>query len=58
VRIVSSRILRGGEPEDMQSRLDQVLRQESSLRLSTRESRLRLDLALYRRLQELAQTRP
>jgi len=58
VRIVSSRILHGGQPEALQVQLDQALQRESSLRLSTRESHLQLDLALLRRLQQLAQTRP
>jgi F-type H+-transporting ATPase subunit epsilon len=58
VRIVSSRILHGGEPEVLQSQLDEILQREGSLRVSTRESQLRLDLALYKRLQQLAQTHP
>ena len=58
VCIVSGRILHGGEPEVLQSRLDEMLRREGSLRVSTRESEVRLDLALYKRLQLLTQARP
>jgi F0F1-type ATP synthase epsilon subunit len=56
VRIVSSRFLNGEQPEALQTALDAVLEQESSLRISTRESQLQLELALARRMQQLAQT--
>jgi hypothetical protein len=56
VHIVSTRILHGGEPEVLKSRLDELLQREGSLRVSTRESQLRMDLALHKRLQQLAQT--
>ncbi|HYA76688.1 MAG TPA: F0F1 ATP synthase subunit epsilon [Burkholderiaceae bacterium] len=55
VCIVSRRFLRGEEPEALQSQLDALLEREGMLRLSTRASRERLDLAFYKRLQELAQ---
>lgn len=55
VRIVSRRFLAGDEPEALLRQLDALLAGEQSLRLSLRESRGQLDLALMRRLQELAQ---
>lgn len=58
VRIVSRRFLQGEQPEVLQTQLDQLLESESVLRLSTRESRERLDLAFYKRMQQLAQTQP
>lgn len=56
VRIVSSRFIRNASPEALQSSLDDLLARESNLRMSTRESQLRLDLALYKKMQQLAQT--
>jgi len=58
VRIVSRRFLQGEEPEALQTQLDELLERESVLRLSTRESREQLDLALYRRMQQLSETQP
>ena len=58
VRIVSRRFLQGEEPEVLQTQLDRLLASESMLRVSTRESRERLDLAFYKRMQQLAQTQP
>ena len=58
VCLVSRRFLRGDTPEALQSRLDELLERETQLRLSTRESREQLDLAFYRRMQQLAQARP
>ena len=56
VCIVSRRFLRGEEPEALQTMLDELLEREGELRLSTRESRERLDLAFYKRMQQLSQT--
>lgn len=58
VRVVSRRFLQGDEPEALQTQLDELLERESVLRLSTRESREQLDLALYRRMQQLSETQP
>jgi len=58
VSIVSRRFLRGEEPEVLQTQLDDLLEREGMLRLSTRESREQLDLAFYKRMQQLAQTQP
>lgn len=57
VRIVSGRFLFGDEPEALLANLDALLTQEHALRVSTRESRMRLDLALVKRLQQLAENR-
>lgn len=57
VRIVSGRFLFGDQPEALQSELDDLLTREHALRVSTREGRMRLDLALVRRLQQLAENR-
>lgn len=54
VRIVSGRFLFGDQPEALQAQLDALLEREHALLLSTRESRTQLDLALVRRLQQLA----
>lgn len=56
VRIVSRRFLQSAEPERLQQELARLLTEESALRLSTRESREELDLALYRRMQDLAES--
>ncbi len=56
VSIVSRRFLQGDEPEALQTKLDALLEREGVLRLSTRASREQLDLALYRRMQQLAET--
>lgn len=56
VRIVSRRFLHGDEPELLQTQLDELLEREGMLRVSTRESRERLDLAFYKRMQQLSQT--
>lgn len=58
VRVVSGRILCGDDPDELQVHLDDVLRREGSLRVSARESQLRLDVALHRRLNQLTQARP
>lgn len=55
VRLVSRRFLMGDEPEALLRQLDALLADEQSLRMSLRESRVQLDLALMRRMQELAQ---
>jgi F-type H+-transporting ATPase subunit epsilon len=55
VRIVSRRFLQGEDPEALQAQLDRLLQRESTLRLSTSESRAGLDLAFYKRMQQLAQ---
>jgi F-type H+-transporting ATPase subunit epsilon len=55
VRIVSRRFLQSAQPEALQEQLARLLAEESALRLSTRESREQLDLALVRRMQELAE---
>lgn len=56
VRIVSRRFLHGDQPEVLQTRLDELLQREGMLRVSTRESRERLDLAFYKRMQQFSQT--
>ena len=56
VRIVSRRFLHGDEPELLQTQLAELLEREGMLRVSTRESRERLDLAFYKRIQQLSQT--
>jgi len=58
VSIVSGRFLLGPEPAALQAQLDGLLAQESRLRISTRESRLQMDLVLYKRMQELAKAAP
>jgi len=58
VCIVSRRFLRGDEPEALQTQLDELLEREGELRVSTRESRERLDLTFYKRMQQLSQTQP
>ncbi len=58
VRIVSGRFLFGPDPASLQAALEQLLEQESRLRISTRESHLQLDLVLYKRMQELARQAP
>jgi F-type H+-transporting ATPase subunit epsilon len=58
VSIVSRRFLQGDEPEALQTQLDQLLQREGALRLGTRESQARIDFAFYKRMQELAQTKP
>jgi F-type H+-transporting ATPase subunit epsilon len=58
VRIVSARLLQAGAgetPEALERQLDALLEHEALLRLSARASQLRVDTALYRRLQELAE---
>ncbi len=55
VCIVSRRFLQGERPEALQEQLDALLQRERSLRVSTRESRERLDVAFYKRMQQLAQ---
>ncbi len=56
VCIVSRRFLHGDQPEVLQSQLDELLEREGMLRVSTRVSRERLDLAFYKRMQQLSQT--
>lgn len=56
VRIVSRRFLLGDEPEVLQTQLDELLANERTLRMSTRDSVGQLDQALYKRMQQLAQT--
>ena len=56
VRIVSERFLQSDDPDELQQQLDALLAKEQALRLSTLESVSRLDLAFYKRMQELAQT--
>lgn len=58
VSIVSARILQDAEPEALQTRLEQALQRESIWRVSTRESRQRIDTALWRRLKRLGQEEP
>lgn len=58
VRIVSSRFLVDAAPDTLLSRLDALLTGDQRLRLSTRDEHLQLDMALMRRLQQLAQTAP
>ena len=58
VRIVSSRFLVDADAATLLQRLDALLAADQRLRLSTREEHLQLDLALMRRLQQLAQTAP
>jgi F-type H+-transporting ATPase subunit epsilon len=55
VRIVSRRFLRGADAEALQSQLDVLLQREHGMRVSTRESRDQLELAFYKRMQQLAQ---
>jgi F-type H+-transporting ATPase subunit epsilon len=57
VRIVSRRFLRGADAEWLQSQLEALLQREHSLRVTTRESRDQLDIAFYKRMQQLAQER-
>jgi len=58
VCIVSGRFLFGTEPASLQSELEVLLAREERLRISTRESHLQLELALYKRVQELAEVAP
>jgi F-type H+-transporting ATPase subunit epsilon len=58
VRIVSGRFLQGAAAEPLIAQLDGLLRDECGLRLSTRESTLRLEIAFVRRMQELSRTAP
>jgi F-type H+-transporting ATPase subunit epsilon len=58
VRIVSARLLQAGAgetPAVLERQLDALLEHEALLRLSARASQLRVDTALYRRRQELAE---
>ena len=55
VRVVSRRFLRGADAEALQSQLDALLQREHGMRVSTRESRDQLELAFYKRMQQLAQ---
>lgn len=55
VRIVSRRFLLGDEPEALQTQLDDILRDERTLCISTRDSVAQLDQAFYKRMQQLAQ---
>ncbi len=55
VRVVSRRFLRGADAEALQSQLDTLLQREHGMRVSTRESRDQLDIAFYKRMQQLAQ---
>lgn len=55
VRIVSRRFLLGDEPETLQAQLDDMLANERTLRLSTRDNVGQLDQAFYKRMQQLAQ---
>lgn len=56
VRIVSRRFLLGEAPEALQTQLDALLAAEQAMRVSTRDNMEQLDLALMRRMQELAQS--
>jgi F-type H+-transporting ATPase subunit epsilon len=58
VRIVSRRLLLDAEPEALQRQLDALREREGSLLISVRQNRQQLELALYRRMQELAQSVP
>ncbi|MBX3605503.1 MAG: hypothetical protein KF788_09530 [Piscinibacter sp.] len=55
VRIVSRRFLLEDQPEALQTRLAEALQREGAWRVSTRENRAQLDLALLRRLEQLTQ---
>lgn len=57
VRIVSRRILQGAQPEALQALLDTALQREQSLRLSTRDSHIKLETTLHKRMQKLEETR-
>lgn len=58
IRIVSRRILQGAQPEALQTQLEAALEREHSLRLGSRASQIKLETALHKRMQELAETRP
>ena len=58
VRIVSRRLLLDAEPEALQRRLDALREREGHLLISVRQNQQHLDLALVKRLQQLAQTSP
>lgn len=55
VKLVSRRFLLGEQPETLQTQLDHLLAEEQALRMSTRDNMEQLDLALMKRMQELAQ---
>lgn len=57
VAIVSRRFLRGAGPEALQAQLEALLAREGEIRLGTRQEREHMELALQRRLQELAQSK-
>jgi F-type H+-transporting ATPase subunit epsilon len=57
VAIVSRRFLRGTAPEALQAQLEALLANESEIRLGTRQQREQVQMALQRRLQELAEQR-
>lgn len=56
VRVVSRRFILGELPEALQTQLEALLAQERNLRLSTLDKVSKLDLAFYKRMQQLAQT--
>lgn len=56
VRMVSRRFLSGDTPEALQQTLSSMLSEEETLRLSTQDNLEQIDLALYKRLQELARS--
>ena len=56
VRIVSRRFLLDEQPDALLTALSSMLEAEASLRVSTRDQVGKLDLALYKRMQELAQS--
>jgi len=58
VRIASGRFLFDDQPEALQASMEALIAREHSLLLSARESQARLDLALVKRMQALAETRP
>ncbi|MFC4343081.1 hypothetical protein [Cupriavidus numazuensis] len=58
VCIVSGRFLAHADPVSLQTEFEHMLEREHRLRVSTRESRLQLDLVLYKRMQELTKAAP
>lgn len=58
VQIVSRRFVRDEEPERLQERLNAMLAAENTLRVSTRDSRDRIEQALQDRLRRLGEQAP
>ena len=58
VQIVSRRFVRDEQPLRLQARLDALLAAEATLRVSTRDSRDRIEQALQDRLRRLAEQTP